>query len=98
MLVNFLLVATLCYLRISTIYLTLKMVRGSLAVEANPFMKKIINGNKTQLLLNESILLTGCVFISFVFLSPGFYGYIFIIIFIMWIDFQHDWELYNILK
>ena len=80
------------YLRIGASWLTIKSIDEQIAIEGNPFMQDIENKDKRFWFFVN--LFTQMFFISLVFLFAFNPIMIFLILFISWIDFHHDWEIY----
>lgn len=81
------------YIRVLTLYFTETLISRNLGYEMNPFLKE-----KTIRWINFPISLAGCYFFSFYAFSlkdiigMGGFGILFTI---FWIDFQHDWEIWQ---
>lgn len=88
---------TIIYLRVLVIYFTSCIVLKRKGYEANPLMKNLISNKYFNLLYISSLIIVGymatlheLILIDSIFM--------FIVLFILWIDFQHDLEQWNFYK
>jgi len=80
------------FLRYSALWMTYEGIGNGTAIEGNPLMRHFFEPrNKWGHIIYELFLGTVVLGIAIMTKSPAF---MFIVLFILWIDFQHDWEVY----
>lgn len=100
MFVNLLVFVGFVYLRIATVWLTIESIKKFHCGERNILLKEAVEGNTKLLIFTEGLMIIGFAFLSLVIFVPNplYYALILVLLFILWIDFQHDWETYVIMK
>lgn len=84
------------YLRLATLFLTISLIDNGFGNEGNLWMKHIEDKKQRKSLwFWEALKFAVIAYVAFYhFFAPM----MFLLIFFLWIDFQHDWELYNFIK